>query len=146
MKSLTYRYLIGFLSARVYSVSVRIMSVCPFCWAHGQTCQQELDLRTNLWKLSVLLCWPLGSTKLFFSKLPITLRTSAGEAQAGCPSLAFRVTLVVLCFLVPRLLGHVDIHHVPRSVPKWFFKSSLVAWGPIIKFAYLYKKIFCNKK
>lgn len=27
----------------------------------------------------------------------------------------------------------------------WFFKGSLVAWGPIIKFAYLYKNIFCNK-
>lgn len=49
MKSLTCRYFISFLSAYVYfRFCLHHESVCPSRWAHEQTFEQELDLRTNL--------------------------------------------------------------------------------------------------
>lgn len=50
-KSLTCRHFIIFLPAYVYfHFCLCHTSVCPFCWAHEQTSEQELDLRINLLK------------------------------------------------------------------------------------------------
>lgn len=76
-----------FVCSRLFLFCLHHESVCPFCGAHEQTFKQELDLRTNLLKKSqYCFRWPLESTKMFLSKLPITLRKYKQAIEKSGPA------------------------------------------------------------